>query len=176
MPGPLPDPKRKRRNAPTIPTTELPQSGLAAKGISIPAAPSSLGRVGKAWWKWAWSTPQGAGWGVGCGAESLLERRSSLEDDLAAITQVEALDVADVAGADWAEVKAVVNHLAALATGKLAIMREMRDIDDRLGLTPRGLAALRWTIVADPEPEQSTGQTKQAEKQQEDRRLRIAAG
>ena len=30
--------------------------------------------------------------------------------------------------------------------------RVMTDMDDRLGLTPKGLAALRWKIVADEEP------------------------
>jgi len=29
------------------------------------------------------------------------------------------------------------------------VIREMREMDDRLGLTPKGLAALRWKIVPD---------------------------
>ena len=47
-------------------------------------------------------------------------------------------------------VRDLIGRLAALATGRLAIFREMRELDDRLGLTPKGMAALRWTIVDDP--------------------------
>lgn len=54
------------------------------------------------------------------GQESIVARRASLEDLLA--------DADD---------------------GQLQLMREMREIDDRLGLTPKGMAALRWVIVDD---------------------------
>lgn len=32
-----------------------------------------------------------------------------------------------------------------------ALRREMREMDDRLGLSPKGLAALRWKIIDDAE-------------------------
>ncbi len=32
----------------------------------------------------------------------------------------------------------------------------MRELDDRLGLTPKGLAALRWKVVADPQEQPET--------------------
>ena len=51
----------------------------------------------------------------------------------------------------------LVQRIAALATGRLQIMREMREIDDRLGLTPKGLAALRWKIVDDTPKDEQTG-------------------
>src|SRR4051812_39596724 len=74
MPGPLPSPTRRRRNAPTIPTTELPASGRAGR---IPKPPSwaHLGTAGQAWWKWAWRTPQSAGWGLATGHEVMISRR-----------------------------------------------------------------------------------------------------
>lgn len=143
--GPLPSPDAIRRNAPTIPTTALPASGR--KGVA-PAPPFGLdlGAEGSAWWSWAWSTPQAAGWSTG--DEYLIARRASLEDDLASLAAVEGLDCGSLDGADD-ELRKLVQRIAALATGRLQIMREMREIDDRLGLTPKGLAALRWKIVDD---------------------------
>lgn len=32
------------------------------------------------------------------------------------------------------------------------VVREMREMDDRLGLSPKGLAALRWVIVEEEAP------------------------
>lgn len=148
--GPLPDPNRRRRNAPTIPTTSLPVSGRPGRAPRPPAW-LMLGAAGLAWWRWAWATPQACAWGPG--HEVAIARRASLEDDLAAVASVESLDLLDVADAEkTAEVRTVVSRLAALATGRLAICKECRELDDRLGLTPKGMAALRWTVVADPQP------------------------
>jgi len=108
----------------------------------------SLGDAGGAWWGWAWRTPQACAWGPG--HEALIARRASLEDDLAALSGVDSLDLADVLGADASDFRMILSQLAALATGRLQIFREMRELDDRLGLSPKGMAALRWTIVADP--------------------------
>lgn len=121
MPGPLPDPNKRRRNAPTIPTTNLPISGRKDPAPSVPGW-VSLGELGQAWWDWAWTTPQACGWGVGSGMESVIARRAALQDDL---------------------------HAAETSREQVAIAGKMLDIDDRLGLTPKGLAALRWVIVAD---------------------------
>ena len=51
-----------------------------------------------------------------------------------------------------AEVKTAVARIAAMVTGRLAITKEMRELDDRFGLTPKAMAALRWKIVADEAP------------------------
>ena len=121
--GPLPSPNARRTNAPTIPTTNLPASGRKGRA---PALPSwvKLGAAGKAFWAWAWKTPQACAWGVGVGQEPVVARRAALED-----------------------------ILARSEDAPLPLMKEMRELDDRLGLTPKGLEALRWKIVADPEPE-----------------------
>lgn len=37
-------------------------------------------------------------------------------------------------------------------SSRLPLVREMRELDDRFGLTPKGMAALRWQVVADKEP------------------------
>lgn len=143
--GPLPDPRSRRRNAPTIPTTNLPASGFAGPAPSVPSW-IKLGKAGRAWWRWAWSTPQAAAWGVSAGQEAVVARRASLEDDLAAIERVQCMDLDEALGDEIAH---TVRRIAAMATGRLQLTREMRELDDRLGLTPKGRQALRWEIVAD---------------------------
>lgn len=125
MPGPLPNPQRVRRNAPTIPTTNLPAGGR--KGAA-PKPPKwmQLDVAAKAWWAWAWSTPQAAAWSDG--DLVTLARRARLED---------------VLGEDPAN---------------MAVSREARELDDRFGLTPKGMAALRWKIVADTVDEEDSHQ------------------
>lgn len=161
--GPLPQPESRRRNAPTIPTTALPAAGRAGPAPRVPSN-VALSKHGKAWWKWAWSTPQAAAWDDG--SVQIVARRAALEDDLATIGEVESvdfdhmLDVAVEPGAS-AQLRLIVRALAALATGRLAIIKEMRETDRLLGLTPKSLAELRWkiteaepdlTVVAPPTP------------------------
>lgn len=151
--GPLPKPDARRRNAPTIPTTALPAAGRPG---SAPRVPSNvtLEKSGKVWWRWAWSTPQAAAWDAG--AVQLVARRASLEDDLATIGEVESLDYGEALNASAAmpdELRTLIRKLAALATGRLAIVKEMRETDRLLGLTPKSLAELRWKITAEEEGE-----------------------
>lgn len=117
MAGPLPDPNARRRNAPTIPTTELPAGGREGPA---PECPYKLLKRGKAWWAFAWSSPQAAAWDDG--SLYTIARRAMLED--------------------LVPVKGDV---------PVALLREMREIDDRLGLSPKGMAAMRWKIVVKPE-------------------------
>ena len=151
MSGPLPDPNRRRRNASTIPATDLPASGRRGRAPRPPRW-VTLADAGRAWWSWAWHTPQAAAWDGG-GFEPLVARRAALEDDLAAVGQVRGLDLDDVAATESErQLRAVIAKVAGLASHRLAILREMRELDDRLGLTPKGLAALRWRIVPDAPP------------------------
>lgn len=161
-PGPLPkDPdQRVRRNEPTIPTTKLPAGGFTGRRPSVPKA-YSLAAAGKAWWAWAWKTPQAAAWSPG--DTYLIARRAQLEDDLAALALVPEVAIGDILhdaiGTDLDDRKEVrkleealdwlLSSLQRRAGGSGPVMREMREIDDRLGLTPKGLAALRWNIVPD---------------------------
>jgi hypothetical protein len=151
--GPLPQQQRRRRNAPTIPTTMLPVEGRSGP-VPRPPKWAVLGVNGQAWWRWAWKTPQAAGWAPG--HESVVARRASLEDDLHTLETFERVDWTSLLGLpeDDAvkELRFLVERLHGLATGRLQVMREMRELDDRLGFTPRGLAALRWQVVAADEP------------------------
>lgn len=149
--GPLPNPKRRRRNAPTIPTTQLPVSGRQGPA---PAVPSwiKLEKSGRAWWAWAWSTPQAVAWGDSVGQEPIVARRAQLEDDLDALEQIKGLDLDWLDQEDYESAKAlrIVKNVARLAIGRLQVLAAMKDLDNQLGLTPQAMARLRWTIVADP--------------------------
>lgn len=147
MPGPLPDPKRRRRNAPTIATTGLPAGGRQGPR---PRPPQwlELGQAGWAWWRWAWKTPQSAAWNPG--HHVVVARRASLEDDLAALARVEGLDFRELLELeDGPAIASAVQRVAALATGRLALARECRELEVQLGLTPKGQAQLRWQVVPD---------------------------
>lgn len=124
MSGPLPEKDKRRRNEPTFPTTRLPVSGFRGR---VPAVPKSvtLKTAGKAWWAWAWKTPQAAAWNAGHVWN--VARRAQLEDV-------------------WSE---QVNAGAATA----AMANAMMVLEHRLGLTPKGMLELRWEIVADIKPE-----------------------
>lgn len=128
MPGPLPQQTRRRSNAPTIPTTNLPCRGRSGP---VPRSPIKLGSAGQAWWKRAWKTPQAAAWDAG--NPDFIARRAHLEDTLVTAEDTKT---------------------------ELAVLREMRERDDRLGLTPKGRLALRWSIVDDsPEADEKPALT-----------------
>lgn len=177
MPGPLPAAQKRRRNAPTIPTTNLPAGGRKNAPPKMPPW-VHLGKAGRAWWRWAWRTPQAAAWPDG--VADVVARRARLEDDIEAIAYI-GLDL-DMLPAETPlelaayleHVKYVIEKLKSLASGKLAIEREMRELDDRLGLTPKAMAALRWTIVADAEPEAAGSPTPERD-ELEERRRRLAS-
>ena len=119
--GPLPNPNRRRRNAPTIPTTSLPAGGRKGRAPKVPAG-YELRDAGAAWWRWAWSLPQAVAWDDG--SHYALARRAQLEDTLGAVA------VDD-------------------ARSRLSLLKEMRELDRRFGLDPKAMAELRWTIVAE---------------------------
>lgn len=179
MPGPLPDPHARRRNKPTIPSVDLPAGGYRGH---TPKPPTwvTLGEAGLAWWKWAWRTPQAARW-AGGGFEVLLARRASLEDDLAALDRISSLDFKDLVDSldeddrTDQELKRILLRLASLVTNRLAVAQKMLDIEDRVGLTPKGFENLRWRIVApkaDDVPE-STPRKHEKVSRLDDRRQRL---
>lgn len=146
--GPLPNPNRRRTNPPTIPTTKLPASGYQGE---IPECPYRLEAAGEAWWLWAWRTPQASAWDPG--SLYSLARRARLEDTLAALHLIDDFELLDLFAQGDIEARSRVEWalrtLKASASGALAVQKEMRELDDKFGLTAKGLAALRWTIVPD---------------------------
>lgn len=159
--GPLPKPdgQRRRRNAPTIPTTALPLGGATSSPPKVPSF-VPLGDAGKAFYRWAWRTPQAAAWHAGMAL--VVARRAQLEDDLAALAAVEGLDLTDLEPTERGDNLAdLIKRVAALATGRVQVLRLMLDLDRQLGLTPKAQADLRWSIDADSaaaEPDTGAGE------------------
>jgi hypothetical protein len=147
MPGPLPNPQRRRTNQPTIPTTQLPLEGRKGKA---PRSPYPLGAAGAKWWRWAWKLPQATVWDAG--ALYGLARRAQLEDELAALSDIETPDLTEVLGAaddrDAADrLEWLLRKLTSRSTGSTTLMREMRELDNRFGLNAKAMADLRWSIA-----------------------------
>jgi hypothetical protein len=157
--GPLPQPGARRRNAPTIQSTSLPADGRKGR---TPKCPYALRAAGTRWWRWAWRLPQAAKWDDG--ALYAVARRAQLEDDLAALEDVDLDELSDVlldlvhADEDIKRVQTAVRNLEfgvrrlkGLAGGRLGVMKEMRELDGKLGLSPKALADLRWMIAQSEE-------------------------
>lgn len=157
MPGPLPNASKRRTNAPTIPTTKLPAGGRKGRPPNPPQG-YNLGEAGRLWWKWAWGTPQACAWDAG--ARYTVARRAQLEDDLARLDSFDphsldwffsSLDLSDEGRVQdsMRELGQIIGKLQGLAAGRLSVAKEMRELEKRLGLDPKALAELRWTIVDD---------------------------
>lgn len=146
--GPLPTGNARRRNKPTIPTTTLPADGFTGE---VPECPYELQPAGQEWWDFAWTLPQAAAWDDG--AVYTVARRAQLEDDVATLDLTDDFDLAALLGMPEDEtikqLTFVIGRLKAMAGGKLGIEKEMRELDKRLGLDPKALAELRWTIAAE---------------------------
>lgn len=174
--GPAPQKNKRRTNADAIPKTQLPAGGRKGRPPKVPEA-YNLRKAGKAWWRWAWGTPQACGWDPG--ALYVLARRAQLEDDLALQdSPFESTDFAALLGRDeevTRELAFVVGRLASMAGGRNPILREMRELDKVLGLTPKGLIDLRWEIVKNDEakPEKASAPQTPAAKKAADRKDRL---
>jgi hypothetical protein len=152
--GPLPTGNARRKNAPTIPTTVLPADGYRGE-IPEPPASYDLLEPGRAWWEWAWRTPQAAVFGKG--ALYALARRAKLEDDLWLLERAEEFDLGELLGIGdsgelMKQIEFTIRKLKALAGGSTSILKEMRELDKRFGLDPKALAENRWTIAEPEEP------------------------
>lgn len=142
----LPDPSARRPNQGKLPTSVLPINGRAGDPPDVPEW-ITLGEAGLAWWEWAWRTPQAAAWSSG--DVVTVARRASMEDDLAALDVLESPGLDELLGESAKQVTALLRRMQSLAGGRASISRAMLDIEDRLGVTPKSRAALRWTIVDD---------------------------
>jgi hypothetical protein len=115
---PLPKPPGKavHRNKAVVPTHQLPQGGRQG---DAPECPYELGEAGKAWWEWAWHTPQATAWNDG--ALYTVADRAMIEDTKMLCGPNE------------------VGRQMTLAA----------NLDNSLGLTPAAMARLHWVIVAE---------------------------
>jgi hypothetical protein len=124
VPGPAPAPEANRRRRNLVPgVRQLPAAGRPAAAPSWPlrATPSDE-EVGL--WDELWASPQAVAWAdMGAGVARVVARYVR-----------------------WT-VAAEVGIPADVATSALA---ELRQLEDRLGLTPMALARLHWTIDQPP--------------------------
>lgn len=151
--GPLPDPHAQRRNAATIPTTDLPAEGRTGP-VPDPPPWVSLGVNGRAWWDWVWTSQEAAAWGTG--ALDTAARRATLEDDLWVVEVVASFNVRDLieqwdgSREDLADaIEAAFRSLGRQVAGKKSIIQEMSKLDVELGLTPKSKQNLRWRVVGE---------------------------
>lgn len=110
-----------------------------------------MGESGAAWWAWAWALPQATAWDAG--SLYVVARRATLEDDLEVLENVG--DLADVVGVDDDEglrqLEWMFGRLKGIVSGRNGVMKEMRELDNRLGLNPKAMVDLRWSIASDGE-------------------------
>lgn len=174
--GPLPDPNAIRRNAPRIPTTNLRASGPDREPPDVPET-YSLHEAGRSFWDWAWRLPQACAWDDG--TVYAVARRAQLEDDLAMLRgsdawMIELEEFLDTAEDEiFGQIQKVFGALKRIAGNEVSLMKEMRELDNKLGLTPEAMARLRWQIVDDSDPADS--KTPEPTKENTDRRARLSA-
>lgn len=118
---PLPKPadQRRRRNAPLANTLRLPRSGRQG---APPAFPGQLNAYDAQVWAGLWATPMAIAW--------------ELDNNVRVVARYLRL------------MRAAED---ALAEGDIAAaaLAEVRQLEDRLGLTPVARLRLRWEIVDD---------------------------
>jgi hypothetical protein len=164
----LPDPNRQRRNAPLIPTTNLPAAGRQGPPPRVPDG-YKLNHHGRRFWKWAWSTPQAAAWDEGC--VYLVARRAQLEGERTTLrAAVPKLSVDEII-----EAGALLDLARTIAGAAATVDREIRELDDRLGLNPKARAALRWQITAGDEPSEESPADEVARRRAERQARRAAS-
>lgn len=121
--------------------------------MATPECPYALGEAGAEWWAWAWETPQAVKWDAG--VLYTAGRRALLEDEHAAVGSFDpyrlneffaTLDLGEEDSVQDAlrELGRIIGRLQALATGRLAISREMRELEGQLGFGAKSMAALGW--------------------------------
>jgi hypothetical protein len=112
----------------------------------MPDCPYVLGDAGRAWWDWAWKTPQAKKWDAG--VLFTVARRAMLEDVIEMLEAVEDFDLESFMAQDPVEavgqLKWMLETLKAAAGGVLAVSREMRELESQLGFGAKSMAALGW--------------------------------
>jgi hypothetical protein len=176
--GPLPDPNAVRRNAPRIPTTQLRASGPDREPPDVPET-YGLMEAGRNFWDWAWRLPQACAWDDG--SLYAVARRAQLEDDLAMLRgsdvwMIELEEFLDTAPEDlFKQIQSVFGALKRVAGGEVSLMKEIRELDNKLGLTPESMARLRWTIVADEHSQQTKAPAPASSRKEQRERLSVAS-
>ena len=126
MRGPLPTGTARRRNRPEYAGTVVPSEGRRGDAPKPPAW-VILGDRGRAWWAWAWATPQAVTWNAG--DLGIVARRAVMEDLLEVLdplkVMAQMLAVDDRLGLSP---KALKQMRIAVAADEVAEAREDRPV------------------------------------------------
>lgn len=133
MPGPAPKAAgtRQRRNAPMANTLQLPAEGRKGKAPEWPAGLNPSARA-QLVWDGLWTTPQAVAW-----------ERLGWTRVVARYAEMVASAERDLDDVDDPKV------YAAMLRAQTAIVPELRQLEDRLGLSPMAMLRLRWEVVED---------------------------
>ena len=150
MPGPAPKPdgQRRRRNAPMANTLKLPAEGRQGDAPEWPPGldPSARARVV---WAGLWTTPQAVAW-ERLGWTRVVARYA----EMVASTERNLDDIEDP------------KVYASMLRAQTAIVPELRQLEDRLGLSPMAMLRLRWGVTTD-----EVGEKREAKPASKRRRL-----
>lgn len=138
MPGPLPSNSPKRKTRPTdVPWIDLPRSG---NPNPIPVVPRGLdlGNHGLYRWYRLWRTPESTQWGDA--DRDLVMRLCQLEDAWQRSVETHGEVVHPPKGKSGRSYQRQLD---------LRIAPEMRQLEEKLGLTAKAKKELRWRIVDD---------------------------
>lgn len=115
---PLPKPadQRRRRNAPMANTLKLPRAGRQGKP---PAFPGELSEHDAVVWADLWRTPMAVAW--------------ELDNNVRTVAR-------------YLRVMRAAEESLASGDPSAALLSEVRQLEDRLGLTPMARLRLRWEI------------------------------
>ncbi|HWH14239.1 MAG TPA: hypothetical protein VNT51_05795 [Miltoncostaeaceae bacterium] len=161
MPGPPPKhpSQRRRRNADgaaALGVTRLPREGRSERKPALPKRRpdgKAWSAVARSWWRTAWSSPMAAVW-IEADVPSLL-RLAMLVDD-----QANGVEVVDGEGAA---------HVVPVA---VTVLGEIRQLEDRFGLSPLARRRLQWEIA---QAEKDEGAVLSPTTAQAERWLRVAS-
>lgn len=139
MPGPLPhtdaagNPTAQRRNAPTIPTTDVPVAGYTG---DIPEPLEELGELARRYYDRAWRTPAAAAWLEG--EAEVVAEWANLKADVSRLRQAGEVPPASLLGQLKALADALYLSPLARAKGRVRVVdTEPVEVDDVLELDDR---------------------------------------
>lgn len=152
MPGPPPKPasQRRRRNV-VKPAATLPATVRVAKAPALPRSKEMLAST-RAWWKTVWASPMSAQW-IAADLPNVYR--------LAALVDLTARQFAIVAEGpiprleeriEWQTEDRRTILVRFESPVQAQLLAEMRQLEDRLGLSPMARKRLQWEIPDESAP------------------------
>lgn len=144
MPGPAPKPasQRRRRNKPAV-AAKLSPAPRGRRAPTLPAADTLLAET-RAWWRMVWKSPMAAHW-IEADRPAVV-RLAHLQDLVARELRgwSDRGQIGDLVRDEKRDDLVRVQLAGAMVS--VALLAEMRQIEDRLGLTPMARKRLQWEM------------------------------